>query len=959
VLLLLLLVAMLAGARLFYSTPIGRSLRTAVYRPFSPNFPYLRKDFVGREDDAKKLMELLDFSDTQYNIVNVIGPPGIGKSTLAIFIGNEMIVNGAIVHYVNMAEFPEGHLKQVLAERMLAVENVTFDKLLRWASNKYWKNLIVLDNCDECINEQKEAFQEAITEILHSSDSIKILMTSREVVYFFENCYEHQVKPLSERAACSILHRKVPSILNEAETKRIVELTDAIPLALQIVGSLLGIKVAPPTPRDIIIELEKHPIPTLSNPELSMTMQRSINLSYKYLSSRLQIISMYIAFFPGSFTKASFIDQFVQLSADYLSQSLDKLVMRSLLEFDEYSGRYHFHRLIKEFFLLQTEDFEDYFHVDFHKHYSSHLCTLTDMYFESPKHALAILDRERHNFLHFLATIPRYSLLNFRESVHCLYLSLKGKYLSIRISPDQLIAPVKFITDYISVMGGLIFPPKLDVDFKHYVFFVGYLSNLIEESKQAFEVLNFAVRVVELFDKMISTGSPTETSLLPRANEHYINFYTNFLLKFESELDEDTTQLFYERILKKTNESTLNCVVGHCKYHQIGDTFFSLGEYEKSVTFYEKSVDTEEFNELHTIAKVNHLLVLRIAYIHLGNTASIPKVNTKLLEEFPTVINQPSSLVYSYIFVYEDYVNFLSTVSYSKYIDVLKKLYNAFFELGKNDDYGSPRRALDLAQVLYKHGVYVEALEVSSCGLETLDAVNESMTHERIGLLMISWKSNSYLDNYDRADDLSVKTIDFLIASNLTVPYTMDFTECCSYLVSVGNVDRVSVCFPIILQKVYEYFKPYIEVAVFVIFGMPLRVIEENNSLPEKSKPDLPIEQYPEVIQHSRSKELLFDSRRDVSQQWMYENPIHVFFNSETILMFLKHHLYNILSYGPVRFFLNFLSIFGRFILLYCGLHLLLRCIKLLCFIIFMCTESALSLIVIGSFACCCTSFIT
>ena len=96
-------------------------------------FPYPPKHFVGRDKDMKELIRLIDFSNKTFEIICIVGSPGIGKSALAISVGNEMILNGAIVHYVDMAEFPEQRLKQVLAEKILQnikEDNVTFDRLL-------------------------------------------------------------------------------------------------------------------------------------------------------------------------------------------------------------------------------------------------------------------------------------------------------------------------------------------------------------------------------------------------------------------------------------------------------------------------------------------------------------------------------------------------------------------------------------------------------------------------------------------------------------------------------------------------------------------------------------------------------------------------------------------------------------------------------------------------------------
>ena len=217
-----------------------------LYWPFSPKFPYPPKYFVGRDDNnIKELIRLIDFSNKTFEIICIVGSPGIGKSALAISVGNEMILNGAIVHYVNMAEFPEG---QALAEKILhnlnkgSLDNVTFDRLITWAGNRFWSNLIVLDNCVNNIT-QKPEFHDAINDILAFSSDIKILTTSRKEILHLESYYVHKLAPLSKESACNLLDQKIPFKLNKTEKEKIAELTGEVPLALQIIGSLLNIKV--------------------------------------------------------------------------------------------------------------------------------------------------------------------------------------------------------------------------------------------------------------------------------------------------------------------------------------------------------------------------------------------------------------------------------------------------------------------------------------------------------------------------------------------------------------------------------------------------------------------------------------------------------------------------------------------------------------------------------------------
>ena len=50
----------------------------------SKTLPYISENFVGREVDMKEVTQLINFKSGNIRIVDIIGPPGFGKSTLAI-----------------------------------------------------------------------------------------------------------------------------------------------------------------------------------------------------------------------------------------------------------------------------------------------------------------------------------------------------------------------------------------------------------------------------------------------------------------------------------------------------------------------------------------------------------------------------------------------------------------------------------------------------------------------------------------------------------------------------------------------------------------------------------------------------------------------------------------------------------------------------------------------------------
>ena len=255
----MLLLLMIIAVVMCWKTSWLKPLRKQLWRPLSPAFPYLNKGIVGRSHDISLIMEWIDFSNEDIFIVNIVGPPGIGKSALAIKVGDEVIANGVRVFYINMEEIQERQ-KQVVSSKILSLSQYDskqltnpFEHLRHWANARWLNIIILLDNCENSVQKQRDELYEVIEELLKYSDKkIKIITTSRSTLMHLENYKTHKVGPLNEKAACLLLENRVPHLLNLTEKRAIEDLTGEVPLALQIIGALLNNGVNPPTPSEII-----------------------------------------------------------------------------------------------------------------------------------------------------------------------------------------------------------------------------------------------------------------------------------------------------------------------------------------------------------------------------------------------------------------------------------------------------------------------------------------------------------------------------------------------------------------------------------------------------------------------------------------------------------------------------------------------------------------------------------
>ena len=60
-----------------------------VWSSYSPSLPDYIPHFLGHDKEIEDLVRLLDPENTDVRTVSIVGPPGFGKSSLALHVGHE------------------------------------------------------------------------------------------------------------------------------------------------------------------------------------------------------------------------------------------------------------------------------------------------------------------------------------------------------------------------------------------------------------------------------------------------------------------------------------------------------------------------------------------------------------------------------------------------------------------------------------------------------------------------------------------------------------------------------------------------------------------------------------------------------------------------------------------------------------------------------------------------------
>ena len=923
------IILILTGTTILYRANIANIL----FKPFSPVFPSPNRYFVGRSQDVSTILEWLDFSSNiSKDIVNIVGPPGIGKSALAKYAGNEVITRGESAYYINMAEFPNEQLKQVLAAKIFSLWNresnltrISFDRLHHWADSLWFNTVIILDNCDDCIQNQLEAFHEAINDLLEfSRRKLKIITSSREFLMHLENnAATFKVQPLDEDSACLLLENKVPNLLNFSEKKTIADLTGKVPLALQIIGALLSAGINPPTPSEIITNLKNWPIYALSPTGLHRNMNASISLSYNFLDQTTQRIGYYLTLFPGSFDKETAVGVLSRICTDDVHQTLNSLIARSLLEFDDSNGRCSYHRLIKSFFMTKEHPLQlkDFF-LAFQHFYAKRIQKLVNEYYcSSPGKALVILNLEQHNILYFVKLLQNKLYLYQPEDyarfvTTYTYVFLSG-YLHLRLSSKKMVEVTNAVLDSIEKyihdhQNSLQFPDF----FKSYV---DLATGLCIESyhKDMESTLNECKKRIPFVEKV---------KHLPGTTAEYVHFYYH-ILSFRELVDEQTSKLYYARLLRKIDKSSLNCKVSTsdttCEFYDFALGYYYLDKHEKSAKFLEKVLE----NNPSSLVCLKYLVMLHVSYTRLGNTSKETEVKGKLLDSFDAIIDQPSYVVQIYLHNYVSYLTTLRLIGEAeKAIAVYEKIFDSIKELVSCElHHDGAVMMLDMIEDLLELKEFEKVVKFANYFLKCIDFLN----HQEYLVLSLRKNKALYLiGKLAEAQNNFQDMMKYIIKHNLTESYSQVYGDVCYYLFMSRNFDYLLECY---YDKVINSFSSGLIYPIIVT----IYDLYSEDSSPSIVR-EQPIDNYPPLMELSKEKGLSHD---DINEGRLSRATHTSYFRLGTATSaHFKLFLTSLTNNNAFRFLANFLSIIVRLLLCFYLCRVILRCIKItlsICYLLF------------------------
>ena len=903
-----------------------------IYWPLSKGLPPCPSTYVGRANEEQEILQL-SMMEKANKIINIIGPPGFGKSTLAICVGNTLISWGRVVRYIDMSEVTHQHVQQIMAEKILYQEsthsemtNVTFDHLLSWSARRFSNNLVIFDNCDEVLNYQKDQFNEAVEMFVKQSNYIKVLITSREESLYLEQSQAVKVDSLSVNESCNLLEIKSPGVISMEDKMTITKLTGSVPLALQIVGSLLNRKSNPPSSSAIIEDLQHHPIPTLSPVDLhkKMRVNACISVSYNYLDTKLRKVARYLANFPGSFSKLTAIAVLKSISSntiklkvteDYISSCLDSLLTRSLLEYNPHTKRYHFHHLLKEFFrAVQWDKYrveKGEFILSFQIQVSYKLTDLTILFRESPKKALSALDDEKPNVQYLLNITGRPYKNNhgaYLVAVDAINFAMRSNFLPRRFSAEELIE----VTDSIvNVMEAKVNNQRLsEVNIlRHYIWYVDFIWHhatilyKLKQPRNATKWMLTHVKTVEYVSERI-----VDPKLQQEVGTTYNIFYLN-LLMFEHFLDEKHVRMCNTRLLLSTiqlhhntspEDSDFSKICGKtentCPYKMIGITYYHIQEYKRSINFLEKAFRVSEILGLNEHVRLSIYLVK--SYQKTGEVEkALDAFKRTVIPVYTNVLESPLT---DTILEYEEYVRLLDHYGETeKAHELERKELNEILEMGAKGETTLGLRAYVFANQMYNKNNNTEAITMATLALRSMETESVEQTgaiHITLPLKVLLGKAHYRNGSTEHSVEFFKEVADWIVQNNATNIHILEYYASCSYLLNMMQMRYIYECF--LYNYGYAMWAEVIELGYFIITP-PLDLYDKEEE--KKSS-----KSYDKHTSESRTKDILLPAQGNdyaLSSRNYYSS-----FEPELV----KSYVHDLL--GVIEGFLNTVS---KFILRY------------------------------------------
>ena len=691
----------------------------------SRTLPYAYEHFVDRKTEVTRILEALSYGSST-KLFTIIGPPGFGKSTLAVYVGHQLLRKGTVVHYIDMNEVntvPTMITGKILDCANIISEHVNKDRAMKWARDLGDLTVLVLDNCDKIQNSTLEEFQKYIDELLKNSNNLKILITTRQkdvvINYNEENTTNLEELPLHD--ACKVLEQ---TGLSSDVQESIANLTGRSPLALQIIGSLFN-EVNSPSPNEIISRLKSDQIiDTLSPPYFppERRVSASINVSYGYLKKEEREFGHFLAYFPGSFSEAAACHAFSYEKHDECKTLLSALVRRSLLQYNSRGYRYQYHVLIKSFFV--TTQIPEIQSKKFWKSFKEHYIRILQIISFS-KDSVHLLTTEKHNILKLLEIITevKFDTNDVFDIANALNELQTNKQLLRQFANNEILIPATEVVKKLELHQHDV--AQTIPTSEHFLIYGNLVMHCVIHMNDSSNVISFMESKLPHIETLIL--KPFASNSL--ANQLYASFMSILSDLYYERGNHSLVRLCHQKVQNRTN-MLIRCERSSCQYYDIAINYQSIGDHVNSIKFFEYALRHQYMEPLQRVQAFIHL---HQAYKVVGSvykTNDLIENATSLIQEMaksPNILFKNIEKVKAIIQWYRD----IGKVSEAD--ELLHITLGAVMKVGgRLDDEDMINASIGWCEHLYNNGNFSEVLDISEIVVRSLSVSLSQYNHIRL-----------------------------------------------------------------------------------------------------------------------------------------------------------------------------------------------------------------------------------
>ncbi len=304
-------------ARIREEEPSQASPPQSIARTVLHNLPFAITRMIGREEIVTTLVAQL----SRQRLVTIVGPGGIGKTTVALAVAERMIGSYEDgVWLVDLAPLRDPSLVPSAVAGVLGLEIRTENPLPALvAALKNNRMLLLLDNCEHVI----DAAADLAEALLSGTSNVNILATSREQLRVSGEG-QYRLRPLNSPGpsstpsvaeamsfpAVQLFVQRVIAVaedfaLTDANAPRVVEICrrlDGLPLAIEFAAPAVALLGVDNLAARLDSTLSLLSAGRRTSSPRHQTMRAVIDWSYSLLSPREQRLLQTLGVFSGDFT---------------------------------------------------------------------------------------------------------------------------------------------------------------------------------------------------------------------------------------------------------------------------------------------------------------------------------------------------------------------------------------------------------------------------------------------------------------------------------------------------------------------------------------------------------------------------------------------------------------------------------------------------------------------------------